>query len=1404
MKRKVQAQRKFAQGAYVPPLQHTNNNIEKRADGVKDEQKVCVTHHDISPSVFLDLVSFANLHFHKKLQPIVRLERLKTNDPSPKDSDTIKSAQAIKTPKKKIQKRKNTKRLNNVSLKYVSENLKPKTLSQIRLSTIKRMKAVDDNVAPRRLVRKRNANSQTQDPDEDDTPLKYFAKNTRNNTSKDHAPVAKRRKPHTTHNSKLQTPKPSPTKQALRKPKQISVICDVSPVKKRTLKKMLRSLPKKKIESHASTKAKPPRKLSSTNATSSENVNESILTANNNEWEQFARMNVSQGSDDPSPPAAEGETSTALVKTRFASLDKFILNPKPAPVVKAAPSKHETPTSATMFARAQSGYYGTNEIQQWINNSMQNRPETEEVFKVPAIPDSNEYGIAEDTKELAETSSEMPLLTEMPRLTEMSPLIEISPFTDMPLLMERPNASSPCPSERYSTVRDVVCAPSVDLERRCRNCSPCARVTKVERLSQMVQRPEPPATADQQIYEFDADDADRADDEAGQKLRLDHYRQQRRVPRPRDPPTIISATEGDNYFYLDLFPENSPHIIQIMSTKIPNQNKQMLRARLMQKSLVNCKNEFSLIEHENLLDQLLETLNMSKQSTGELTKDQPVVVLASGSDTAPAQLDRVSTACTAPAVSGPITATAPLAASVASTPAVPLAATVPPAVNFPLVAIASSTVTTPPVAAIPSTSAQSASCVPPAVPTPPVSSKTVTKNTPKNSNRTKCSTSRPSTSKMATRATPVAKVRNAPADIVSNKKSTQQSSAKRKSNTQKNAQSGVLMNAPIYHPTEEEFKDPLTYIKKIMPEASKYGLCKVVAPKGFQPPCLVKNEIRFNVSNQYIARLYNRWGPATSEMCAIKTYLVSQSVQFNRAPLLNNLEVNLPKLYHVVQKYGGLKKVMEKKKWGRVAEELRNGRPCNPEKLDLLYLRFLLPYDTLSHKERQQIIRSVEKGWKKKNNKMLERASNPLHRQKRLLGESESSGDDTEEENDMTSALTEAEDCVVPGRSMTLVTFVKAAAAAQDTYYGRSRKPLPSLVEQEYWKLVVNGSDHVCVYTASIDTGDEGYGFPTDKNDSYGTHPWNLKMISQNEGNVLRSLGSVLGVTVPTLHLGMMFSTSCWHRDPHGLPWIEYMHRGPPKIWYGIPDEQSDNFRKAVETLCPTSCQNKSIWLPSDITMIPPELLREHNVTLSRVEQSPGEYVIVFPKAYSCSISTGYTQSESVYFATDAWLAGVDRVFHELRENCEPTMFSLEQLLLAIAADGRSTARVLRPVSGALGRLVADELDHRRQLARLGLTAGAAESSNTRAWRRRPAGAWTDSEQDECEVCRRTLYLSKVRGVAGRRAAACLQHALLLLRRDSDAGSGATLRCYYSEDDLRDAVCALDARLRRLAANDKA
>jgi histone demethylase JARID1 len=53
-----------------------------------------------------------------------------------------------------------------------------------------------------------------------------------------------------------------------------------------------------------------------------------------------------------------------------------------------------------------------------------------------------------------------------------------------------------------------------------------------------------------------------------------------------------------------------------------------------------------------------------------------------------------------------------------------------------------------------------------------------------------------------------------------------------------------LQEAPTYRPTAEEFKDPIQYITKIGPEASKFGIAKIIPPDTWQPDFAVDTEVR--------------------------------------------------------------------------------------------------------------------------------------------------------------------------------------------------------------------------------------------------------------------------------------------------------------------------------------------------------------------------------------------------------------------------------------------------------------------------------------------------------------------------------------------------------------------------------
>ncbi|XP_046688438.1 protein Jumonji [Homalodisca vitripennis] len=437
-----------------------------------------------------------------------------------------------------------------------------------------------------------------------------------------------------------------------------------------------------------------------------------------------------------------------------------------------------------------------------------------------------------------------------------------------------------------------------------------------------------------------------------------------------------------------------------------------------------------------------------------------------------------------------------------------------------------------------------------------------------------------------------------------------------------------LVEAPTFYPTEKEFEDPLEYIDSITHEAEKYGLCRVVPPSNFKPECKVSDDMRFTAYNQYIHKMLHRWGPNVKEMLAIKKYLATQSINLNQPPWIGGMEVDLPRLYQTVQQCGGLKEVIEKKRWHRVADTMKIPKSAQDRvtKLDDIYCKFLLPYDTLSHAERTQLFEEVEKDW--------------IEREKRVAN---SQGEDEDEDSDSDSDIDE---CITKGRSMPLSSFYRIARNTMSMWFPKTETPSAADVELEFWKHVASRQHHVCVNAGSIDSGSVGYGFPTGKNSSTSRHPWNLKMLTNNPGSVLRFLGPIMGVTVPTLHVGMLFSACCWYRDPHGLPWIEYLHTGASKIWYGIPDSSSAQFRSAVMSLVPRLCRDKTLWLASDTAMVPPPLLVERGVSLSRIVQDPGQFIIVFPKAFTSSVCTGYLVSESVYFAQPSWLATAQNLFN--------------------------------------------------------------------------------------------------------------------------------------------------------------
>ncbi|KAI5729652.1 hypothetical protein M8J76_004967 [Diaphorina citri] len=573
----------------------------------------------------------------------------------------------------------------------------------------------------------------------------------------------------------------------------------------------------------------------------------------------------------------------------------------------------------------------------------------------------------------------------------------------------------------------------------------------------------------------------------------------------------------------------------------------------------------------------------------------------------------------------------------------------------------------------------------------------------------------------------------------------------------------LMVEAPTYYPNEKEFQDPFEYIEKIRPSAEQFGICRIVPPSSFKPECKLNDDMRFTAYNQYVHKMLHRWGPNVKEMVAIRKYLATQSVSMQQLPLIGGIEVDLPRLYSTVQQCGGLSEVIEKKRWPRVADLMKIPRLAQDRltKLDDIYCKYLLPYDTLSHDERSKLFDAVEAEWGTHFNSSLE-------------------DDEEEEEEEEGNDDDDLDECIVKGRSMPLSAFYRIARNTMAMYFKSDNpndpgsNPSPAEVESEFWNHVTNRMLHICVHSASIDTGSNGCGFPTAKNSTFAKHPWNLKVLTNNSASILRSLNSLVGVTVPTLHVGMLFSACCWYRDPHGLPWIEYLHSGASKIWYGIPDEHSTAFRSTMMSLFPHYCRSdKTIWLSSDVAMIPPSLLTEKGVSLSRVVQEPGQFILVFPSAFTSSIATGYLVAESVYFARPSWLSTCERVFKDMQDSCEPSEFSLELLLFSIAADSRTNIDVLNRVLPMIESIRDMEVAYRSQLTDLGLRAKERMNSGGAGASKKGPGRKKAEEVDYC-----------------------LRHAIETLSQNLDQLKHCKLMYYYDEAELEEVITKLKDKIK--------
>nr|XP_040045263.1 protein Jumonji [Gasterosteus aculeatus aculeatus] len=619
----------------------------------------------------------------------------------------------------------------------------------------------------------------------------------------------------------------------------------------------------------------------------------------------------------------------------------------------------------------------------------------------------------------------------------------------------------------------------------------------------------------------------------------------------------------------------------------------------------------------------------------------------------------------------------------------------------------------------------------------------------------------------------------------------------------------ALGEVPVFQPVPREFQDPLVYLDAVREQAEVAGMCRVVPPADWRPECKLSEEMRFVTQLQRVHMLGRRWGPNVQRLACIRKHLKSQGITMDEPPVIGGCEVDLSRFFQLINDMGGMQQVMDLKKWTKLADLLRIPKSAQDRlaKLQEAYLQYILSYDSLSAEERLRLLAEVLQ--EKKN---LESRRGPLeglsdssapsalvlpryepknglvggivggatgnhhsngvyHRLKeleaqvkagrrRLFAQEKQGKEDRQHEEEPqqpqpqqeedTGVLSDQHKCINKGKSVSLTNFFRIARNTMTMCF--NKEPGAADVEEEYWRIVEQRDSHVAVHCGKVDTSTHGSGFPTGKSEPFSKHGWNLTVLPNNYGSILRHLGAVPGVTIPWLNIGMVFSTSCWSRDQNRLPFIDYLHTGADCIWYSVPAEEKVKLDKVVHTLLQANGTPGLEMLEKNI-MISPEVLCREGIKVYRTVQRSGQFVVCYPGAFVSKVCCGYSVSETVHFATPHWMNLGYQAAKDLKCRRIAKPFSMEKLLYQIAAaeSKRDNGLLLTTISALLKDLRNIEMRQRQELYKAGLLSSARYGTHDGSLgpgegRKKPRGKWLALESSErrCQICQHLCYLSMV------------------------------------------------------------
>ncbi|KAH7191878.1 PLU-1-like protein-domain-containing protein [Fusarium flagelliforme] len=158
-----------------------------------------------------------------------------------------------------------------------------------------------------------------------------------------------------------------------------------------------------------------------------------------------------------------------------------------------------------------------------------------------------------------------------------------------------------------------------------------------------------------------------------------------------------------------------------------------------------------------------------------------------------------------------------------------------------------------------------------------------------------------------------------------------------------------LQEAPTYRPTEEEWKDPFEYLRKITPEAKDFGICKIIPPDSWNPEFAIDTEkFHFRTRKQELNSVEGSTRANLTYLDGLSKFHKQHGTNLHRLPYVDKKPLDLYRLKKAVESRGGFEKVCKHKKWAEIGRDLGySGKIMSSLSTSLKnsYQRWLCPYE---------------------------------------------------------------------------------------------------------------------------------------------------------------------------------------------------------------------------------------------------------------------------------------------------------------------------------------------------------------------------------------------------------------------------------------------------------------------------